>query len=69
MEAYLGKKTGRGLIASVVFKHFRIILFLQINHSVFFSDAHNFSSSQLQQSDNRTIQRFVEAYVDSYIGG
>ena len=42
--------------------------FSQINHTFFLiQDERNFSS-QLQPSDNRTIQSFVEAYVDSYIG-
>ena len=39
--------------------------------SVFLKDGRNFSSPQpqLQPPDNRTIQNFVETYVDSYIGG
>lgn len=71
VEAYLGKYTRRGLIALIVFKYLYIILFLQINYSFFLKDAHNVSSSQpqLQPSNNLTIQKFVEAYVDRYIGG
>lgn len=39
--------------------------------SLFIKDGRKFSSPQpqLQPPDNRTIQNFVETYVDSYIGG
>ena len=40
--------------------------------ALFTEDALNISSSQPVQphpSDNRTLQSFLEAYVDKYVGG
>ena len=47
-----------------------LIACLNISSVIFFKDGLNLSSSQTkaQLLENRTIQNYVEAYVDKYVG-
>lgn len=60
------------LFASFIVVYYYFLMLIPLTHlTIFLSGDLNISSSQTQPQlpDNNTIQSFLEAYVDDYMGG